>query len=77
MGYENRTLGICCCNTSQIEAFIVIGATAIITGALWRSAVLAPIKLVAVFLHEFSHACATWLTCGKVSAIEVSLLSLM
>lgn len=38
--------GMCCCNTTQTEAFIVIGATALITGVLWRSAVLAPIKLV-------------------------------
>ncbi len=65
-------LGLCCCNTAQTEAFIVIGVTAIITGILWRSSFLAPIKLVAVFLHEFSHATATWLTCGKVSAIEVN-----
>ncbi|OXA59668.1 uncharacterized protein LOC110843832 isoform X2 [Folsomia candida] len=64
--------GMCCCNTTQTEAFIVIGATALITGVLWRSAVLAPIKLVAVFLHELSHALATWATCGKVTAIEVN-----
>lgn len=61
----------CCCNTSQIEAFVVIGVTAILTSLLWRSAILAPIKLVAVFLHEFSHASATWLTCGEVIKIEV------
>jgi len=65
--------GICCCNTAQTEAFIVIGATAVVTGLLWRSPILAPIKLVAVFLHEFSHALATWVTCGKVKAIEVSI----
>lgn len=65
--------GLCCCNTSQTEAFIVIGATALLTGILWRSAILAPIKLVAVFLHELSHALATWATCGKVSGIEVRL----
>jgi hypothetical protein len=63
--------GFCCCNTSQTEAFIVIGLTALITGVLWSSALFAPIKLVAVFLHEFSHATATWLTCGKVKRIEV------
>jgi len=63
--------GFCCCNTSQTEAFIVIGLTALITGILWRTAIFAPLKLVAVFLHEFSHALATWLTCGKVKRIEV------
>lgn len=64
--------GICCCNVSQVEAFVVIGVTVLVTGILWRSVILAPIKLVAVFLHEFSHASATWLTCGKVSGIEVN-----
>ena len=63
--------GFCCCNTSQTEAFIVIGVTAVLTGILWRSTVVAPIKLVAVFLHEFSHALAAWLTCGSVKGMEV------
>jgi len=69
---NSDTSGICCCNTSQKEALIVIGVTAVITGILWRSALFAPIKLVAVFLHEFSHASATWITCGKVTKIEVN-----
>lgn len=68
---NGKDYGMCCCNTSQTEAFIVIGVTALITGILWRYAVLAPIKLVAVFLHELSHALATWITCGEVTAIEV------
>lgn len=63
--------GICCCNVPQNEAFIVMGVTAILTGLLWRSVIAAPLKLVAVFLHEFSHASACWLTCGKVKGIEV------
>lgn len=63
---------VCCCNTKQKEAFIVIAVTVLITGILWRTSFLAPIKLVAVFLHEFSHASATWLTCGSVSGIEVN-----
>ncbi len=63
--------GMCCCNTAQWEAFIVMGVTALLTGILWSSVIVAPLKLVAVFLHEFSHAAACWLTCGKVNAIEV------
>lgn len=63
--------GICCCNVAQNEAFIVMGITAILTGILWSSVIAAPLKLVAVFLHEFSHASACWLTCGKVKGIEV------
>lgn len=63
--------GFCCCNSDQLESLITIGVTAIVTGFLWHSIIFAPIKLVAVFLHEFSHALATWLTCGKVKGIEV------
>ena len=32
-----------------------------------------PMKLIAVFVHEMSHATACWLTCGKVEGIEVHL----
>lgn len=71
LSYNER---FCCCNTSQIEAFVVIGVTAVLTSLLWRSAIVAPIKLVAVFLHEFSHASATWLTCGEVLKIEVTVV---
>eukprot|EP00591_Stephanopyxis_turris_P010793 CAMPEP_0195507416 /NCGR_PEP_ID=MMETSP0794_2-20130614/874_1 /TAXON_ID=515487 /ORGANISM="Stephanopyxis turris, Strain CCMP 815" /LENGTH=194 /DNA_ID=CAMNT_0040634093 /DNA_START=351 /DNA_END=932 /DNA_ORIENTATION=- len=30
-----------------------------------------PMKLIAVFVHEMSHATACWMTCGSVKAIEV------
>jgi hypothetical protein len=30
--------------------------------------ILDPLFLVCTFLHEFSHALATWATCGKVSS---------
>lgn len=33
--------------------------------------ILDPLFLVCTFLHEFSHALATWATCGKVSKIHV------
>ncbi|XP_055385949.1 uncharacterized protein LOC129614976 [Condylostylus longicornis] len=65
--YRTISDGTCCCNASQIEAFIVIGVTALLTGLLWHSVVFSPLKLIAVFLHEFGHASATWLTCGKVT----------
>eukprot|EP00923_Selenidium_pygospionis_P046736 GHVN01080730.1.p1 GENE.GHVN01080730.1~~GHVN01080730.1.p1 ORF type:complete len:255 (+),score=4.88 GHVN01080730.1:360-1124(+) len=65
-------MAICCCNSDQIETFIVIGATTIITLILWRSVIFAPIKLVAVFLHEFSHASACWMTGGKVTGISIN-----
>jgi Peptidase M50B-like len=31
-----------------------------------------PMRLLAVFLHEFSHAFLCWITGGKVEAIEVN-----
>ena len=62
----------CCCNDWQFESLVVIGTTALVTLFLWNSVLLAPFKLIAVFLHEFSHALATWVTCGRVVAIQVS-----
>jgi len=38
---------------------------------LWNSLLLKPMKLIAVFVHETSHAAACWITGGKVNAIEV------
>lgn len=38
---------------------------------LWNTALLKPMKLIAVFVHEMSHATACWMTGGKVTAIEV------
>lgn len=39
---------------------------------LWRTPILAPFKLITVFLHEASHATACKLTCGKVSAAIIT-----
>eukprot|EP01071_Lankesteria_metandrocarpae_P003121 Lankesteria_metandrocarpae@DN2770_c0_g1_i1.p1 len=63
---------VCCCNTLQLEGIITLSVTAFIASILWTTVVLSPIKLVAVFLHEISHAIATWLTCGKVTGIEIN-----
>jgi len=38
---------------------------------LWETMWLKPMKLLAVFVHEMSHAIACWLTCGEVLAIKV------
>mmetsp|Transcript_61341 Transcript_61341/g.115684 ORF Transcript_61341/g.115684 Transcript_61341/m.115684 type:complete len:379 (-) Transcript_61341:63-1199(-) len=38
---------------------------------LWHSKSLRPLKLFTVFLHELGHAVAVWVTCGKVTGIEV------
>eukprot|EP01056_Protomagalhaensia_sp_Gyna25_P002931 Protomagalhaensia_sp_Gyna_25__2930@NODE_2718_length_927_cov_273_486486_g2266_i0_p1_GENE_NODE_2718_length_927_cov_273_486486_g2266_i0NODE_2718_length_927_cov_273_486486_g2266_i0_p1_ORF_typecomplete_len259_score15_41Peptidase_M50B/PF13398_6/2_1e41Gaa1/PF04114_14/0_14Gaa1/PF04114_14/1_1e03DUF2371/PF10177_9/4e02DUF2371/PF10177_9/0_53Ndc1_Nup/PF09531_10/0_27Sec61_beta/PF03911_16/2_7e03Sec61_beta/PF03911_16/5_4e03Sec61_beta/PF03911_16/1_9e03Sec61_beta/PF03911_16/5_6Sec61_beta/PF03911_16/1_4e04ALMT/PF1 len=62
----------CCCNATQVTSLVVIGGSILICLLLWRSVILAPVKLVVTFLHEASHALATYLTCGKVTGIEVN-----
>lgn len=62
----------CCCNRVQIATLITIGISAAICILLWRTFVLAPIKLIVTFLHETSHALAALLTCGKVTGMEVN-----
>lgn len=39
--------------------------------AHWHTQVILPFKILVVFLHEFSHALATWLTGGTVDAIAL------
>lgn len=38
----------------------------------WHSLLITPLKLFVVFLHELSHAIATWLTGGRVTSFVVS-----
>ena len=40
--------------------------------ALWQTPVVVPLKILIVFLHELSHALATWLTGGSVEQISLS-----
>ena len=41
--------------------------------ALWPFPVLLPLKILVVFLHEFSHAAAAWITGGAVEEISLNL----
>ena len=68
--YENAPQWSCC-NDSQtlfILLYIAYVGLAMIT---WNTFVAKPIRLIAVFIHEWSHAVACWLTCGNVRSIEV------
>ena len=38
---------------------------------LHESIIVKPMRLLATFVHEMSHAMATWCTGGEVSAIQV------
>jgi hypothetical protein len=55
-----------------VVTICLIVGYAIIIFAGWRWVVFLPFKLLTVFLHEFSHATAVWLTCGKVTGMEVN-----
>ena len=39
---------------------------------LWQTSVIIPLKILIVFLHEISHALATWITGGDVLSISLS-----
>lgn len=60
-----------CCNDKQslfILFYIAFSSIAFIT---LRTLVAKPLRLIAVFIHEMSHATAAWLTGGQVDAIQV------
>jgi hypothetical protein len=60
-----------CCRGEEV-AFICFYAGYVISFFfLFNTAVLKPMRLLAVFVHEFSHASACWMTGGNVKGIEV------
>ncbi|CRH01595.1 conserved Plasmodium protein, unknown function [Plasmodium relictum] len=61
-----------CCERNQNITFICISACIIVSIIFWKCKILEPFKLLTVFLHEFSHASACWITGGKVKGIEVN-----
>eukprot|EP00669_Euglena_mutabilis_P012242 TRINITY_DN6875_c0_g1_i1.p1 TRINITY_DN6875_c0_g1~~TRINITY_DN6875_c0_g1_i1.p1 ORF type:complete len:237 (-),score=42.49 TRINITY_DN6875_c0_g1_i1:48-758(-) len=60
-----------CCNVHQIVFLSLVGGYLLVNLLFWRTCILKPMKLVAVFVHELSHALACWMTCGKVKGIHV------
>lgn len=60
-----------CCGTAEI-VFLVFYAGYVVLFILINSwTIMKPMRLFAVFVHEFGHASACWLTGGKVKKIEV------
>jgi|Transcript_3656 hypothetical protein len=60
-----------CCDEPQyafIFLYIVYFVLVLVT---WGSVMVYPLRLLATFVHEMSHAMACWLTGGEVHAIEV------
>lgn len=60
-----------CCGREEKFFLGFYVAYYVLVFVLWRSEVLKPLKLLAVFVHEMGHASAAWLTCGKVKGIKV------
>jgi hypothetical protein len=60
-----------CCNTPAIVFICCYGGFAVITLLLGKLAILKPMRLLGVFVHEFGHASACWMTGGSVKKIEV------
>lgn len=63
--------GNVCCNESQGAFLFLFAVYLVICFLTWQSELMKPMRMIAVFLHELSHAIATWLTCGEVHGIEV------
>lgn len=51
---------------------IKLSVILLLLAVFWDSALILPLKLLVVFLHEVSHALATWLTGGSVNSFVVS-----
>ena len=60
-----------CCGTEEIVFLVLFGSYFVINLLLWKTFILKPMKLMAVFVHEMGHATMCWLTGGKVNAINV------
>jgi hypothetical protein len=75
MGEENNNNQVggqwSCCNDEQTLFILLYIAFAAVTFVLGHSLLLKPARLITVFLHEFSHALACWLTGGDVVQLQV------
>lgn len=63
--------GTPCCNEEQNAFGILYLLYLAIVLATWGSILVKPMRLMATFVHEMSHAIMCWLTCGSVHGIEV------
>ena len=60
-----------CCNDEQTVFLLLYIAYVALALLTWKSFIAKPIRLVAVFVHEWCHAIMCWLTCGDVRKINV------
>ena len=67
----NWQLQNCCGEQEELVFLCCYAFYTLLTFALMERAVMKPMKLIAVFIHEMGHATACWWTGGKVDKIEV------
>lgn len=60
-----------CCNDKQTLFILLYIAYVLVAVITWNTLIAKPLRLIAVFIHEWSHAFVCWLTCGSVRKIEV------
>ena len=60
-----------CCNDPQYAFIGLYLAYLALVFLTWQSIIVKPMRLLATFVHEMSHAMACWITGGKVRGIEV------
>mmetsp|Transcript_4678 Transcript_4678/g.11209 ORF Transcript_4678/g.11209 Transcript_4678/m.11209 type:complete len:234 (+) Transcript_4678:116-817(+) len=60
-----------CCNTNTTVFLCCYAGYSLFTMFFMNSAIVKPMKLISIFIHEMGHASAAWLTGGKVDKIEV------
>mmetsp|Transcript_7117 Transcript_7117/g.17346 ORF Transcript_7117/g.17346 Transcript_7117/m.17346 type:complete len:234 (+) Transcript_7117:200-901(+) len=60
-----------CCDKQTIIFLCCYGGYSLFTMFFMNTAIVKPMKLIAIFMHEMGHASAAWLTGGKVDKIEV------
>jgi hypothetical protein len=61
-----------CCGNEEFVFLCFYGGYVLLFGLIYKTAIMKPMRLLSVFLHEFSHAFLCWITGGKVEAIEVN-----
>lgn len=70
MGDDN-SLRWTCCNDQQTLFILLYLAFASIVLITLHTLIAKPLRLMAVFIHEMSHAVAAWMTGGDVHSIQV------
>ena len=60
-----------CCGTEEIVFLCFYGGYIVLFFIIQGWSLMKPMRLLAVFIHEFGHASACWMTGGQVKKIEV------